>query len=483
MKKIISLILCLTIIIGLNSASIKAAEEPSFSLSGEEVYTPSENYYTLTISLKNNPGIVSIRFNLSWDKDVFELVYLEKQPILEELEATFPPNWVEEREANGKRLGKGEVKEGAQNPATFYYKNLLSKENYLDNGNLLKVFFKLKPNVAEGTTASFTVNLITEKSSLQYDLTKIAWLPASKTVTIAPCSHTFAEATCTAPPTCTKCGKTTGEALGHLYTSSDIKPTCTEGGYTLYTCSRCKGTYQEPATPATGHSPEEKTVPPTCTEEGFFGTVCTVCGTVLSEKTNIVPATGHTLGEKINVAPTCITEGYTVSVCSVCGAEMGEKSNFVPVTNHTFGEMKTVPPTCVNEGYTVSICAICEQEYGDKTDIIPAMGHTYEKDIHVAPTCTEEGYTTAICSVCGQESGERTEVIPSLGGHNFENGYCTVCGEKEVPDPYPTDLIILVTVCCIAAAAIIGVIIVVVKVNGRKKKSEIKEEEIKEEGE
>lgn len=36
-------------------------------------------------------------------------------------------------------------------------------------------------------------------------------------------SHSFAPATCTEPETCTKCGETQGEALGHSWTEA----TCT----------------------------------------------------------------------------------------------------------------------------------------------------------------------------------------------------------------------------------------------------------------
>lgn len=44
-------------------------------------------------------------------------------------------------------------------------------------------------------------------------------------------SHDFAEATCTTPSTCTKCGEIQGEALGHTFTDA----TCTEAK----TCSVC----------------------------------------------------------------------------------------------------------------------------------------------------------------------------------------------------------------------------------------------------
>lgn len=46
------------------------------------------------------------------------------------------------------------------------------------------------------------------------------------------CKHEWAEATCTEPKTCAKCGETEGEALGHTW----IDATCTEPK----TCSVCR---------------------------------------------------------------------------------------------------------------------------------------------------------------------------------------------------------------------------------------------------
>lgn len=65
--------------------------------------------------------------------------------------------------------------------------------------------------------------------------------------------HSFRDATCTTPKTCTVCGYTEGDALGHSYVTDVIAPTCTEGGYTLHTCSTCGDSYKTEETDATGH--------------------------------------------------------------------------------------------------------------------------------------------------------------------------------------------------------------------------------------
>ncbi len=66
------------------------------------------------------------------------------------------------------------------------------------------------------------------------------------------CTHTWADATCTTPKTCTKCHKTEGEALGHDYGEFvTVKPaTCVEGRKEK-TCSRCCDVVSE-SIPANG---------------------------------------------------------------------------------------------------------------------------------------------------------------------------------------------------------------------------------------
>ena len=61
-----------------------------------------------------------------------------------------------------------------------------------------------------------------------------------------------------------------------------------------------------------------------------------------------------------------------------------------------------------------------------------AHKHNYVATITKEPTCTEAGEKTYTCT-CGESY---TEEIPAKG-HHFENGECTVCGEKEA-DPYET---------------------------------------------
>ena len=98
------------------------------------------------------------------------------------------------------------------------------------------------------------------------------------------CEHTWREATCTAPKTCSKCGATEGTASGHLWKEA----TCT----TPKTCSKCGITEGS----ASGHIWKEAncTYPETCSQCGETrGTVsgkhstkqgnCEYCGTFFNE--------------------------------------------------------------------------------------------------------------------------------------------------------------------------------------------------------
>jgi len=81
--------------------------------------------------------------------------------------------------------------------------------------------------------------------------------------------HTWTDATCTAPKTCSVCGETEGEALGHSYEAVVTAPDCENGGYTTYTCSVCGDSYVADETEALGH-----------TYDNEFDADCNVCGAI-----------------------------------------------------------------------------------------------------------------------------------------------------------------------------------------------------------
>ena len=85
----------------------------------------------------------------------------------------------------------------------------------------------------------------------------------------------------------------------HSYTATVTKPTCTEQGYTTYTCS-CGDTYTDDYVDPLGHSPadpvQEHVIPSTCSAEGSYEEViyCAVCDHEISRIPYTTPKTEHT---------------------------------------------------------------------------------------------------------------------------------------------------------------------------------------------
>ena len=210
--------------------------------------------------------------------------------------------------------------------------------------------------------------------------------------------HDWRSATCEKAKTCALCGATDGEALGHNYVSAVIAPTCTEAGYTAYTCAACGHSYTDTPVSALGHtggaSVEENSVAPGCTTEGSYETVvrCTVCQAELSREKHTVPAPGHSYQDTVT-APTCTQQGYTTHRCQVCGAETVD--SYTPATGHRYGDWQvTKEPDCTAEGEQRRVCENC---VAYETEAIPALDHDWEGDT---------------CSRCGESrSANRVELM------------------------------------------------------------------------
>ena len=71
-----------------------------------------------------------------------------------------------------------------------------------------------------------------------------------------------------------------GEAAGvvhqHSYCAVLIAPTCTDEGYTSYTCD-CGDSYRGQSVAALGHALVEEVIPPTVSERGYTKHTCTRC--------------------------------------------------------------------------------------------------------------------------------------------------------------------------------------------------------------
>lgn len=107
---------------------------------------------------------------------------------------------------------------------------------------------------------------------------------------------------------CAYCQTVVKEALGHSYETVVTDPTCTEGGYTTYTCTVCGESHIADEVEPLGHSWSawEVTVPATCTEPGEEFCSC-ICGLT---QTRQIPA-GHS---------------YENGKCTACGEFENEEA-------------------------------------------------------------------------------------------------------------------------------------------------------------
>ena len=189
---------------------------------------------------------------------------------------------------------------------------------------------------------------------------------------------------------CSSCGAeisremNTVPALNHDYVAQVTIPTCTEGGYTTHTCSRCGNSYTNNETPALDHVlVHHDAQAATCMEIGWDAYVeCSRCDYTTYVE---IPATGHTPGTGVmenEVAPTCTEKGSydEVFYCSVCNAELSRESKETAAFGHDYAGVVT-NPTCTGQGYTTYTCRRCQHRYAD--EYVDAIGHKWAAPIWI----------------------------------------------------------------------------------------------------
>ena len=263
----------------------------------------------------------------------------------------------------------------------------------------------------------------------------------------------------------------------HEYTTVVTDPTCTEGGYTTYTCA-CGDSYVADETPAAGHN--------------FVEGSCGICGE--ADPDYVAPVTmpaefvlnmyqankGETLyftgamsgyylatstnpADAVKMYSEAVEGGYRMYFYD------GETKTYVDIVYRDATKANvilTTTPTGVfvwNEEavtWTVSVADNGKTFYlgtynsyntfstsnisyitGDNAanvgvtqfvaqwaDVPAPHEHNYEYEtIVIDPTCTEDGYTVHKCE-CGE--GYIDTEIPAAG-HNFVDGSCGICGEAD----------------------------------------------------
>ena len=200
------------------------------------------------------------------------------------------------------------------------------------------------------------------------------------------------------------------EATIHILTAVVTLPTCTEQGYTTYTCL-CGDTYIADYVDALGHDiVVDAAVAPTCTETGLTaGEHCSRCDYKVAQE--VVPALNHDLVDHEGKAATCTAKGWEAyQTCTRCNYTT--YTEIAPLGHDMIGE-EAVAATCTETGLTAGgHCSRCD--YKIEQEVVPALGHDIVADAAVAPGCLTTGLTAGEhCTRCDYKVEQ--EVVPALG--------------------------------------------------------------------
>ena len=172
----------------------------------------------------------------------------------------------------------------------------------------------------------------------------------------------------------------------HDYQAVVTAPTCTEGGYTTYTCSKCSDSYTGSETAALGHSYRTAVTPPTCTEPGFTTYTCSKCGD--SYRGDETEALGHSY-RTVVTPPTCTEPGFTTHTCTRCGDSYTDAET--AALGHSFGQWRTTrEAACTAGGEQTRACVRCDEKETRYTD---ALGHDYQDGVCTRCGAADPGYT------------------------------------------------------------------------------------------
>ena len=184
----------------------------------------------------------------------------------------------------------------------------------------------------------------------------------------------------------------------HNYEAVVTNPTCTEQGYTTYTCSECGDSYVDDYVDALGHDYTDVVTAPICDEDGYTTYTCTRCGD--SYVDDYVDALGHDYTSVVT-APTCDEDGYTTYTCTRCGDSYVD--DYVDALGHDYTSVVT-EPTCEERGCTTYTCTRCGDSYEE--DYVDALGHDMGEW-----TADGDGQERRDCSRCDYYETRETETV------------------------------------------------------------------------
>ena len=206
-------------------------------------------------------------------------------------------------------------------------------------------------------------------------------------------------------------------------------PTCTEKGYTTYTCATCGDHYTADEVAALGHDYEAVVTAPTCTEDGYTTYTCRNCG---DRRTgHVVGALGHSYectengNDRIYICTRC-GDTYTEAILPTVEVKLqpGETYTFhtedAAVTESADPAVAATTIEALSGGYQ-QVTELAEGTFllvsGDR--MLTATASTYYSSWDGAGTVS--GLTCAAYSTTGDLSNALWTVTAVSGGYTVQS--------------------------------------------------------------
>jgi len=421
-KRIMSIVLVLVMLIGLVAAvvPVAAAGSTSFAMTADKTEAKPGDTITYTVSIGAVEDIVGFKLKLAIPAG---LTYVEGSgAAVEGLEDTMD-------------AVKAEFTESSK---VFIF-GANSRTSYTSASETVLMTFQC--TVDADATGDLEINFIIDEDEVyDSDLDNISFTTTTAPVAVAAAGgheHTWEDATCMAPKTCTECGETEGDVAPHALTHYDaVEAGCHNmGNQEYWQCSVCGGCWLDEACtmftnvkmviiPSTGgeNVVHFDAVEPGCHSNGnveyWYCPDCEgfwtdeFCTQVTNSKSVILPATGAELVHFEAVEPACHYNGnveyWYCAQCDgfwtdeVCTQVTNSKSVILPATGGTVTHFEAIAPAChYNGNIEYWYCSECEQFWADealtqitnsKSVILPATGSENLQHVEaVAATCWAPG--------------------------------------------------------------------------------------------